>query len=318
MSDARPLISVVTPVFNEAASLREYADCVRDVLLVRDDLRFEFILVDDGSTDTSWGMIERLAAADDRFRGLRLSRNFGAHAALSAGLELADGDAVATLAADLQDPPKVVLQFVDAWNEGAQIVWGRRARRGDTRIRTFVSQVFARLLRRYAMPAGSKFTTGSFFLIDRRVVQCFRSFPERNRVTFALVAWTGFRQVTVHYDRPARAAGQSGWSLAKLLKAMYDTFIGFSEAPARLMTIVGVAVSSLTVPFSLYLVLDWWFTDSVPGWTGLMVGMTVFFGLQFLMMGLVGEYLYRIYSEVTARPLYFVSQDTTTDSSGHV
>ena len=170
------------------------------------------------------------------------------------------------------------------------------------------SNVFFRLIRRYAMPRGSRFTTGSFLLIDRTVVECFKQFPERNRITFELVAWTGFDQAVVDYDRARREIGQSKWSFSRMLKAMYDTLIGFSEAPARVMTWLGVLTSLLTLPVLGWLLLNWWWTDTVPGWTGIMVMMTAFFGLQFLMMGLVGEYLYRIYSESTRRPLYFVSE----------
>lgn len=305
----KPCITIVTPVFNEEASLPTYAAAVERELFDDDGIEVRVILVDDGSTDSSWSIIEDLCARDDRYRGLRLSRNFGAHAALSAGIENADGDAVATLAADLQDPVAVIGEFVDAWRGGAQIVWGRRRSRDDEGWRVLASRLFFRLIRRYAMPRGSKFATGSFFLIDRRVVECFKQFPERNRITFALVAWTGFRQDVVLYDRERRSAGKSGWSFGRMLKAMYDTFIGFSEVPARLMTITGLVTSLFSIPFSIYLVVSWWLTDTVPGWTGLMLGLTVFFGLQFLMMGLVGEYLYRIYSEVTARPLYFISQE---------
>jgi len=306
---ALPTISVITPVFNEEASLGRYAETLERELFANSSINVEVILVDDGSVDSSWSIIQKLCAQDSRYRGLRLSRNFGAHAALSAGIMHAGGDAVATLAADLQDPVSVIGEFVDAWRDGAQIVWGRRRSRDDVPWRVFTSGVFFRLIRRYAMPRGSKFATGSFFLIDRRVAECFKQFPERNRITFALVAWTGFRQEVVEYDRLGRGAGKSGWSFGRMLKAMYDTFIGFSEVPARLMTITGVLTSLLSIPFSLYLVFSWWLTDTVPGWTGLMLGVTVFFGLQFLMMGLVGEYLYRIYSEVTARPLYFISQE---------
>lgn len=302
-------ITIVTPVYNEEASLALYADAVERQLFNDDSIQVEVVLVDDGSTDASWSVIEEMCTRDERYRGLRLSRNFGAHAALSAGIENAQGDAVATLAADLQDPVGVIGEFIEAWRGGAQIVWGRRRSRDDEGWRVVASNLFFRLIRRYAMPRGSKFATGSFFLIDRRVVECFKQFPERNRITFALVAWTGFRQDVVLYDRQGRSAGKSGWSFGRMLKAMYDTFIGFSEVPARLMTITGLVTSLLSIPFSVYLVVSWWLTDTVPGWTGLMLGVTVFFGLQFLMMGLVGEYLYRIYSEVTARPLYFISQE---------
>jgi len=310
MSDRQSeMISIVTPVYNEEGSLDQYRGAVQEMLRGLRNLQVEVIFVDDGSDDGSWAMIESICADDERFRGLRLSRNFGSHAALTAGILCARGDAVATLASDLQDPPNVVLEFIDKWRAGAQIVWGRRQRREDKGWRVLASNVFFHMLRRYAMPRGSQFATGSFFLIDRRVVECFRQFPERNRTTFALVAWTGFRQDTVTYDRTRRVAGRTGWTFGRMLKSMYDTFIGFSDVPARLMTMLGVATFVLTIPFGIYLVLNWLLTDTLPGWTGLMLGLSVFFGLQFLMMGLVGEYLYRIYTEVAARPLYFITSE---------
>jgi len=309
-------ISIVSPVYNEEDSLSRYHDTVQEVLLGLPDIQFEVIFVDDGSVDGSWDKIESICAGDKRFCGLRLSRNFGSHAALTAGILSARGDAVATLASDLQDPPKVIIEFIEKWRAGAEIVWGRRQRREDKGWRILASTLFFRLIRRYAMPRGSRFATGSFFLIDRRVVECFRQFPERNRITFALVAWTGFRQDAVMYDRRSRIAGRSGWTFGRMLKSMYDTFIGFSDVPARLMTTLGVATFLLTIPFGIYLVLDWLLTDTLPGWTGLMLGLSVFFGLQFLMMGLVGEYLYRIYTEVAARPLYFISNETGATRSG--
>ena len=308
-------ISIVTPVYNEEQSLSRYRQVIQETLLDLPDLQFEIIFVDDGSDDGSWALIESICTDDNRFRGLRLSRNFGSHAALTAGILSARGEAVATLAADLQDPPNTIIAFVEKWRAGAEIVWGQRRRREDRGWRVAASNLFFRLIRRFAMPRGSKFSTGSFFLIDRRVVECFRRFPERNRITFALVAWTGFRQDTVEYDRESRVAGRTGWTFGRMLKAMYDTFIGFSDLPARLMTILGAATFVLTIPFGIYLILNWLLTDTLPGWTGLMLGLSVFFGLQFLMMGLVGEYLYRIYTEVAARPLFFISNETPANRS---
>jgi dolichol-phosphate mannosyltransferase len=300
-------VTVITPVYNEIEALSRYVERVEEVLRDTAGTCFHFVLVDDGSTDGSWDAIREIAVARPRFSGMRLSRNFGSHVALSAGIADAAGDAVCTLAADLQDPPEVLLAFLERWRAGADIVWGRRRSRDDPGFRAMASTVFGELLRRHAMPRGSRFTTGSFLLMDARVVECFRRFPERNRITFALVAWTGFDQEVVDYDRVRREAGSSKWGLGRLIKTMYDAFIGFSGVPARLMTLLGLATALLTVPFAAYLVADWWITDTVPGWTGIMVALTVFFGLQFVMMGLVGEYLYRIYTEVTGRPLYFVS-----------
>lgn len=306
-----PVVRVLTPVYNEEASLTRYEEAVRQTLLSRGDCRFEVLFIDDGSTDQSWPIIRSLAERDPRFRGLRLSRNFGSHIALSAGLACSeDADAVVTLACDLQDPPEVLLEFVDRWRAGAQIVWGRRRTREDSVWRVVTSQLFHGLMRRYAMPRGSRFTTGTFLLLDRKVVECVCQFQEQSRIVFALVAWTGFEQAVVPYDRKRRLAGRSGWSFAKMLRTMYDALIGFSSLPVRLMTLVGGVAMLVSFGLGTHLLVNWLTRNPAPGWTSTMFALAFFFGVQFLLMGLSGEYLHRIYLEVVKRPLYFVSDET--------
>jgi glycosyltransferase involved in cell wall biosynthesis len=307
---SRRRVTVITPVFNEEAGLADYERDVRAALLDNTEFDFDVLLIDDGSRDASWARIEEISARDPRFRGVRLSRNYGAHVALSAGFAHADGDAVATLACDLQDPPETVVDFARRWGAGAQIVWGHRRSRADAGWRVAFSRIFEGLIRRFAMPRGSRFTVGSFLLVDRRVADCFRQFQEHNRVTFALVAWTGFKQDVVEYDRRERRSGRSGWTWRRMVKTMYDTFIGFSFLPIRLMTLAGVVLSLLTVPFAVYLLFVYLTGHPLVGWTSVMLALTMFFGIQFLLMGVVGEYLYRIYAEVVRRPLYFVSATT--------
>jgi dolichol-phosphate mannosyltransferase len=265
------------------------------------------LLIEDGSDDRSWEIIREMCSRNPRFQAIRLSRNFGSHIALSAGFTHADGDAVATLACDLQDPPETILEFLDRWRAGAQIVWGTRRSRQDPSWRVWTSRAFVELLRRYAMPRGSKFTTGSFFLADRKVVECYRQFHEYNRITFALIAWTGFEQCVVEYDRKRRSAGRSSWNFGRMLKTMYDAFIGFSNVPVRLMTLLGIVTSLVAFILVIYVVLCWMTGTRVPGWSSTVATTAFFFGIQFFLMGVTGEYLYRIYSEVTRRPLYFIS-----------
>jgi glycosyltransferase involved in cell wall biosynthesis len=307
-----PVVVVVTPVFNEEDNLEDYATEVRRVLFGCPDVDFRVLLVDDGSHDRSWSIIESLAARDGRFRGVRLSRNFGSHTALTAGFAHVgpEADAAATLACDLQDPPEVVLEFVQKWLEGAQIVWGERRSREDSSWKVWTSRGFNRALERHAMPNGSRFTTGSFLLMDRRVLTCFNEFREHNRITFALVAWTGFEQVRVPYDRRARVKGSSGWNFAKMIKAMYDAFIGISTLPIRLMKVAAGTAFVLSLLLVIYLVVVAMTDTRVPGWASEMILLSVFFGVQFSLMAIVGEYLNRIYTESMRRPLYFISKDT--------
>jgi glycosyltransferase involved in cell wall biosynthesis len=266
------------------------------------------LFVDDGSTDGTWRILEDLCQKNDQMHAIRLSRNFGSHVALTAGIDHAEGDAVATLACDLQDPPEVVLEFVERWKSGAQVVWGVRRSRTDSWLRSRISELFTILLRRFALPAGSQFATGSFLLLDRLVVECFRKFREHNRITFALVAWSGFDQASVLYDRTERIAGSSSWTASRLWKVGYDALIGFSPMPARLMTFTGLLTFIASIIATVYLVFTYFSSDVMPGWTGLMVTITFFFGVLFMMVGIVAEYLHRIFLESTQRPLYFVSR----------
>lgn len=305
-----PLIVILTPVYNEEESLPLYKNAVTEILFSNKDYNFRVLFIEDGSTDRSWEIIRNICKQDEHFKGIRLSRNYGSHVALSAGFMNSEGDAVTILACDLQDPPEVILWFLEKWEAGAQIVWGRRVTREDDWWRTVASNIFYRLIRRFAMPPRSQFTTGSFLLVDQLVVDCMQQFHEHNRITFALVAWTGFDQATVDYDRKKRVAGKTGWSLARMVKAMYDTFVGFSLLPIRIMTIVGVLVSALSLPISIYLIYGWLTGTPIMGWTSLMLAVVLLFGIQFLFMSVSGEYLYRIYSESVRRPLYFISDRT--------
>lgn len=315
-SDGRPRVTIVTAVFNEEASLDAYRADVTRVLLSSPDVYYEILFVDDGSTDGSWEIIERFCAASPRFRGLRLSRNFGEHTATSAGIDHATGDAVVILACDLQDPPEAVLEFVERWRAGAQVVWGRRNTRPESRARVWAVDAFSWLLRTQAFPKGTKFSTGGFFLIDRLVVECFRQFREHSRITFALVAWTGFKQDVVLYDRRTRHAGTSSWDFGRLSKAMYDTLIGFSNLLPRFITVLGAAIFLLNIPIAIYLVVNYFYSRPLPGWTALMVALSFFFGVVCLMLGIISEYLHRIYVESTGRPLYFIAQDIGASGDG--
>jgi glycosyltransferase involved in cell wall biosynthesis len=305
-----PLLVLVTPVFNEAMLLEIYAAEVKRVLLERSDIEARVILVDDGSADDSWKIICRLVEVDHRFSAVRLSRNFGAHVALAAGFDHVprDADLIATLACDLQDPPEIILEFLEEWRKGANIVWGARRSRSEGPWRRAASRLLEIGLRRYAMPRHSRFQTGSFFLIERIVLDSVRQFREQARVTFALVAWTGFDQSIVPYDRRMRTGGRSGWTFAQMLNTAYDVFIGFSPVPAKVLTAFGLVMLITSIVAVFYLVFTWLVHDVQVGWTGLMTTMTLCFGLLFLMIGISFEYLYRIFVETKNRPLYFVSQ----------
>ena len=303
---------MLTPVYNEVENLERYVEEVKAEILDRLDIEARVLFVDDGSADDSWELIEQFCEIDRRFQGLRLSRNFGAHAAIAAGIaHVSDEvDVVAIVACDLQDPPAIVVEFVESWRSGSDIVWGERIGRKDSAWRVLASKGFEVMLRRWAMPQGSLFTTGSFFLADRRVVAAVRQMPERNPITFALVAWTGFNQRRVQYHRRERVAGSSGWTLRRMTKTMYDAFVGFSSLPIRLMKSAGVTASLLALGLAVYLISAGAAHTRAPGWTSQMLLLSVFFAIQFTLTALMGEYLARIYGEAVRRPLFFVSETT--------
>jgi glycosyltransferase involved in cell wall biosynthesis len=307
-----PVIQILTPLFNEEKCFKSYVQAV-DILLVRTDVEYCCLLVDDGSTDRTWELIRRQCKASPRYRGVRLSRNFGAHTAETAGLDFCDADAVVILSADLQDPPEVIPCFVEAWRQGADVVFGRRRMRDDSRWRILASKTFEALLRRFAMPRGSKFATGGFLLMDRKVVECVRQMREANRLIFGLVAWTGFHQAVVEYDRQPRFAGRSAWSVARMIRSMYDGLIGFSAAIPRAVTLLGAFFSVIGLSAALYFLLNAVFFSPLPGWSTIMVALSLFFGIVFMILGTICEYLLRIYVESTRRPLYFIAADTDAD-----
>ena len=311
----KPKITVITPVYNEQLSLPNYEAAVKETLLNNSGYDIEILLVDDGSDDESWKIICAMCERDKSFKALRLSRNFGSHAALTAGFKAATGDAIATLACDLQDSPETIFEFLEKWRKGAAIVWGHRRKREDVWWRRLTSICFNKIISRFAMPRGSRFATGSFLLADRRVVDCFNEFSERNRVTFALFAWTGFDQEVVDYDRIKRKAGKSSWNLTRILKAGYDTFIGFSALPSNVIFWLATSTALISIILGSYIFLRWLFFDPLPGWTGLMLAMTFFFAVNFMVLSVLVQYLQRIFTEVAARPIYFISEARNTDGA---
>jgi glycosyltransferase involved in cell wall biosynthesis len=309
-----PRVWVITPMYNEEASFGAYVSAVEKVLIGRTDVLYNVLMIDDGSTDRTWELMQSQSRLSPRYRALRLSRNFGGHAAETAGLDHSDGDAVVTLSADLQDPPETVIDFVEAWRQGADVVWGHRRSRADSRVRVWTSDVFGRLLRHFALPRGSKFATGGFLLIDRKVVICLRQLREQSRLNFALVAWAGFQQEIVQYDRRERVTGKSGWSFIRMTKAMYDALVSFSGIIPRLITVLGLSFAAIGFFAAVYFLINALLFRPAEGWSSIMVALTFFFGITFLILGTIGEYLQRIYNEAARRPLYFVSADTSAPS----
>ena len=305
----RPLVSVVVPTFNEELNLPRFHAAITAVAASIPDLDWELLFVDDGSRDGTFRVLTALSENDRRVRALRFSRNFGSHVAIAAGLDHCAGDAAVVMAADLQDPPDVVREFIARWREGYEVVWGARSGRDERGLRPLLTRVFYRLVRRYAIPSYPKTGTGSFCLISRPVVETFRQCKERNRLTFGLIAWSGFRETQVSYHRPEREAGKSAWTASRLVKSAIDTFIAFSFAPIRLITYLGLIVSLLSFALGFYVLMSKLLHGTiVEGWTSVMLAVLTLSGVQLLMLGVLGEYLGRILEEARARPLYVLER----------
>jgi glycosyltransferase involved in cell wall biosynthesis len=300
--------SIVVPVFNEEAVLPILLRRL-DILMDQLDGPTETIFVDDGSSDCSPIILQALARHEPRYRYIRLSRNFGHQVAITAGMDAAAGEAIVVMDADLQDPPEIVGEMIAKWKEGYEVVYARRlSRAGESRFKRATAHLFYRMLGRLSsvsIPAD----VGDFRLIDRKVLDALRSMPEQDRFVRGMIAWLGFRQTEVPFNRLPRLAGESKYPIWKMARLAVNGALGFSDAPLRLAIWCGLGVSALALLYGLY-VMGLWLTDSqlVAGWSSTIVIVSFLCGINMLMSGIMGLYIGRIHAEVKRRPLYVVSQ----------
>lgn len=305
-----PTLTVITPAFNEESNLPVMFERLK-AAFANANIAFEWIIVDDHSRDATFATCKALAASDCRVRAVRLSRNAGSHNAILCGLQHSRGECAVVMAADLQDPPEVVCPMVERWRQGDQVVWAvRTARLGETQSRLAFSNLYYWIMRNmvglHDMPA----TGADFFLADRRVIDALAQFQEVNVSLFALLTWMGFRQTRVEYDKQARLHGRSGWSLRKKIKLVVDSVTAFSFFPIRAMTVVGLIAAGLGFLYSAVVIVNAYVGRPVEGWTSLMVVVLVLCGTQMLMVGVLGEYLWRTLSESRHRPRYLIEDCT--------
>lgn len=302
-------LAVIVPAYDEAAGLKLFHQRLRAVL---DGLRLSFsvLYVDDGSRDATWAVIESLVAADAHVDALRLSRNFGKEAALTAGLDRADADAVVVIDADLQDPPELIPQLVDAWRAGHDVVYATRdARDGESRVKRMTSATFYRAMEHLSDTPIPR-DTGDFRLLSRRAVLALRGLRERHRFMKGLFAWIGYSQTAVHYHRDPRAVGRSKWSYWRLWNFALDGVTSFSTVPLKLATWLGLATAALAFAYGVYVFIRALFWgDVVRGYPTLMLVILLLGGVQLLALGMIGEYLGRLYGESKQRPLYLVAAE---------
>lgn len=308
-----PLLTVVVPCFNEQDVLPETArrlDAMIGKLLSEGRIATgsTVLFVDDGSSDGTWGLIESLAAAPERFHGLKLARNFGHQNAILAGIMTARGDVTVTIDADLQDPPEAIGAMIDAYRAGAGVVYGvRDDRSADSAFKRLSARAFYRLMKR--MGIELVFDHADYRLLSRAAADALRQFGETNLFLRGLVPLLGFTQQTVRYKRDARFAGQSKYNLAKMLSFSIDGITSFSVYPLRIITFFGLAVSLLAFAAGLWAFAVWLVdADRVPGWTSIVLPMYFLGGIQLLSVGIMGEYLGKSYFEAKRRPRYIVEK----------
>ena len=305
----RSLISIVVPCFNEEPVILATHRRLVESLERIPRLDLELIFVDDGSRDHTLEKLRELQRADRRVRVIAFSRNFGHQVAVTAGLEHTTGDAVVLIDADLQDPPEVIEEMVLRWRQGVDVAYGVRGeRKGETVFKLWTAKVFYRLINRVS-EIPIPLDTGDFRLMDRAVVDALLSMPERDRFVRGMVAWLGFRQEAVGYNRAPRLAGATKYPLTKMLRFALDGILSFSLAPLRLAIWMGFLTAGVAIVGFVYALLMRLLTDIwVPGWTLLFIACSTIGGIQLVFLGVLGEYIGRIYGEVKRRPLYVVSE----------
>jgi glycosyltransferase involved in cell wall biosynthesis len=323
---AHPLVSLVVPVFNEQEAVPVFLASVAARVILQ-DIRLEIIFVNDGSTDNTLGVLLGIAASRPDVRLVNLSRNFGKEAAMSAGLDHAEGDAVVLIDVDLQDPPELIGVFLEHWRQGYDIAYGlRTSRSGDSRFKAVTAGAFYAWFNRISetpIPAN----VGDFRLLDRRVVQAMRQLPERGRFMKGLFAWVGFPSIGIPFERPPRAAGTSSWNYWRLWNFALEGFVSFSTAPLKIWTYLGGLLACGAMAYAVIILVRVLLVGiDVPGYASLLLVMLAGTALNLISLGMIGEYVGRLFVETKRRPVYLVEglyggdaggpRDTTSNGAG--
>jgi glycosyltransferase involved in cell wall biosynthesis len=308
-----PSLSVIIPIYNEEGNIPLLYDRLNGVMQEM-GVSYEYVFVNDGSRDASMSLIKDLAAQDEQVRYLDFSRNFGHQIAVTAGIDAARGQALAIIDADLQDPPELIAELYAKHQEGNEVVYARRRqRKGETFFKKATAKAFYRILSRithFDIPLD----TGDFRIIDHKVAEVLRNMPEQNKYLRGQIAWVGFKQAYVEYDRDSRHAGETGYTLSKMIRFALDGITGFSNFPLRLATIAGFAVSGIAFLLMIYALLGRLvFKTYEPGWTSIMLSVLFIGGIQLITIGIIGEYINRISTNVRKRPLYVVRESNVED-----
>lgn len=309
MSDIKqPIFSIIVPVYNEELVLNECYKRLKNVLDTTKEF-YEIIFINDGSVDSTLEKAIALTRIDPKIKIINFSRNFGHQLAITAGMDNAMGNAIIIIDADLQDPPEIILDMIKKWKEGYEVVYGKRIKRkGEGLFKKLSAKIFYRALKSMTT-VDIPVDTGDFRLIDRKVCNALRQLPERNRYVRGLVSWVGFKQCAVEYNRDERFAGNTKYPLKKMLKFASDGITAFSYKPLKLATYIGVGVSGLSFILIISVIYQKLFTSrTIQGWASLAALALFFNGVVLIMLGIIGEYIGRIFDEVKGRPQYIISE----------
>lgn len=310
----KPVISVIVPIFNEEKIIAELYNRIQKTIIQISD-NYEIIFVNDGSKDHSFLELLKLAEIDKRVFYINFSRNFGHQIAVTAGVDAAKGAAVVIIDGDLQDPPELILEMYAKHKEGFEVVYAKRAeRKGETFFKKFTAKIFYRTLKKLTS-VDIPLDTGDYRLMDEKIVHYLKQMPEQNKFLRGQIAWLGFRQTAVLFNRDERKYGKTGYTLSKMLKFAMDGITSFSDKPIQFVTRLGFITFFVAVSVMIYALYNYFFREStVTGWTSIMIS-TLFIGsVQLISIGVIGEYISRINKNVQNRPLYIVQETNTTST----
>lgn len=318
--EKKKLVTILVPAYNEQEVLHLLYDRLEKLMNENTNYDFEVLLVNDGSKDKTFEIMQELREKDKRFCYLNLSRNFGKETALIAGLDYCKGDAVVIIDADLQDPPELIPEMIKYWEEGYDDVYAKRkSREGETWLKKFTSKMYYRVLQGFTRIEIQK-DTGDFRLLDRRCVEALKSMRENQRYTKGLFSIIGYNKKEILYDRDPRAAGQTKWNYGKLIDLSIDGITSFTTSPLRWAALIGCGVSVIGFVYMLYIIIKTIVTGiDVPGYASLMVVILFLGGIQLIFLGIIGEYLGRTFNESKHRPLYFIERyNETKETNEHL
>ena len=308
-------ISIVIPVYNEENVLEISYSKIKNILEDIKQYEYEIIFVNDGSKDNSLNLLEEISKGNDKVKIISFSRNFGQEAALTAGLKYVTGDAIVIIDADLQDPPELIPEMLKRWEQGNEVIYGKRKRRkGESAFKLLSAKMFYKTLNALSDVEIPK-DTGDFRLVDRKVVDVINSMPEHNKFIRGLFSWVGFKQYAYEYKRNERVAGDSKYPLKKMWKLATDGIISFSTKPLKLVGGLGIMTIVLSICILIYSLISFSLklNNLAPGWTSIMVAITLFSGVQLLSLWIISEYISRIYDETRKRPEYIIERKINID-----